>query len=130
MRASAVDRAQPANAVVVCVAAWLVPGLGHLLLGRREKGLIFLITLPLMFACGLWLQGRLFPFDWSQPLVGLAAVADLGMGAAYFVARAMNAGAGAVVAITFEYGNTFTIVAGLLNMLVVLDAFDVAQGRK
>ena len=27
-------------------------------------------------------------------------------------------------------GTTFLIVAGLLNMLVVIDAFDVAQGRK
>ncbi len=130
MRATAVDRAQPANPVIICVAAWLVPGLGHLMLGRRQKGLVFLVTLPLMFACGLWLQGRLFPFDWSQPLVGLAALADLGMGAVYFAARAINVGAGSVVAVTFEYGNTFTIVAGLLNMLVVLDAFDVAQGRK
>jgi len=44
--------------------------------------------------------------------------------------RAMGAGAGRVIAQTFEYGNAFLIVAGLLNMLVVLDAFDVAQGRK
>ena len=42
----------------------------------------------------------------------------------------MNAGAGRVVAITYEYGNAFIIVAGLLNMLTVLDAFDIAQGRK
>ena len=42
----------------------------------------------------------------------------------------MGAGAGRVTAATFEYGNAFLIVAGLLNMLVVLDAFDVAQGRK
>jgi uncharacterized protein DUF6677 len=34
------------------------------------------------------------------------------------------------VAITYEYGNTFVIVAGLLNMLVALDAFDIAKGRK
>ena len=39
-------------------------------------------------------------------------------------------GTGDVTAITWEYGNTFTIVAGLLNMLVVLDAFDITQGRK
>ena len=39
-------------------------------------------------------------------------------------------GAGNVVASTYEYGNTFLIVAGLLNTLVVLDACDVAAGRK
>jgi hypothetical protein len=118
------------NPVVVCLAAWIVPGLGHLLQGRRQKGLVFLVTLPLMFACGLWLHGRLFPFDLTQPLVGLAAIADLGIGLAYFVAKAVNAGAGSAVAVTYEYGNAFIIVAGLLNMLVVLDAFDVSQGRK
>ena len=39
-------------------------------------------------------------------------------------------GAGDVIAITYEYGNTFIIAAGLLNMLVVLDVFDIAKGRK
>jgi hypothetical protein len=29
-----------------------------------------------------------------------------------------------------QYGNTFMIVAGLLNALVVLDAFDIGMGRK
>jgi hypothetical protein len=83
-----------------------------------------------MFVTGLWLQGRLFPFQPSEPLVALAAFADLGIGIPYFVAKALGRGAGLVVAATYEYGNTFIIVAGLLNMLVVLDAFDVAQGRK
>jgi hypothetical protein len=32
--------------------------------------------------------------------------------------------------VTWEYGNCFLIVAGLLNALVVLDAFDIAMGRK
>ncbi len=34
-----------------------------------------------------------------------------------------------MVEATYEYGNTFLIVAGLLNMLVVIDAYDVALGR-
>jgi hypothetical protein len=116
--------------MLVCAIAWAVPGAGHLLLGRRQKGVIFLVALTLMFAFGLWLEGRLFPFEPSQPLVALAALADFGMGIPYLLARMMHAGAGRVVAITYEYGNAFMIVAGLLNMLVVLDAFDVAQGRK
>jgi len=115
---------------LICAAAWAVPGAGHLWLGRVQKGVIFLIALPLMFATGLWLEGRLFPFELTQPLVALAAFADIGIGVPYFVAKAMAVGAGDVIAQTFEYGNAFLIVAGLLNMLVVLDAFDVAEGRK
>ena len=120
----------PIHTYLLCAAAWAVPGAGHLWLGRLQKGLTFLIALPLMFVCGLWLEGRLFPFELTQPLVALAAFADVGIGIPYFVAKASGAGAGRVIAATFEYGNAFLIVSGLLNMLVVLDAFDTAQGRK
>ncbi len=114
----------------ICAAAWVVPGVGHLWLGRWQKGLTFLVLLPAMFACGLWLEGRLFPFEITQPLVALSAVADVGIGLPYLVAKALALGGGRVVAVTYEYGNTFLIVAGLLNMLVVIDAFDIAVGRK
>lgn len=114
----------------ICAAAWLVPGAGHLWLGRTQKGLTFLVLLPLMFACGLWLEGRLFPFELTQPLVALAACADIGIGVPYLLAKLFTLGTGRVVATSYEYGNAFLIVAGLMNMLVVLDAFDVAQGRK
>jgi len=115
---------------LICLAAWAVPGAGHIWLGRRWKGVIFLVVLPLMFGLGLWLDGRLFPFEPSQPLVALAALADLGVGVPYVVARAAGLGAGRVVATTYEYGNAFLVVAGLLNLLVVVDAYDVALGRK
>jgi hypothetical protein len=131
MRATTADRAQPAaTAYLICAAAWLLPGLGHWWFGRRQKGVTFLIALTLMFAFGLWLDGALFPFQLAEPLVALGAFADLGIGLPYFVARAAGIGGGDVVAITYEYGNTFVIVAGLLNMLVVLDVFDIAKGRK
>jgi hypothetical protein len=130
MSSPAAGRASTINPYVICVAAWAIPGGGHLWLGRRQKGIVFLVTLTLMFAAGLWLDGRLFPFDIAQPLVALAAFADLGIGVPYLLARLAGTGAGVVTAITYEYGNTFIIVAGLLNMLVVLDAYDVAEGRK
>jgi hypothetical protein len=115
---------------LILVAAWALPGAGHLWLGRWQKGLIFFATLLSMFLFGLWLEGQLFPFDLTQPLVALMAFADIGMGIPYLVARATGVAGGRVVAITYEYGNTFMIVAGLLNMLIVLDALDVAEGRK
>jgi hypothetical protein len=115
--------------VVLCLAAWAIPGAGHLWLGRR-KGLVFLVALPVMFAMGLGIRGRLFPIDLSEPLVALAALADMGIGLTFFVAKALGYGAGDVRAVTYEYGNAFLIVAGLLNLLVVIDAYDVALGRK
>lgn len=130
MREATAERAHSTNPYLVCLAAWLVPGAGHLWFGRHVKGLVFLVTLPLMFAVGLALDGRLFPFEPAQPLVALAAVADVGVGLPYLVARALGLGSGNVVAVTYEYGNAFLIVAGLLNSLVVIDAWDIALGRK
>ena len=117
-------------AALVCAVAWAMPGAGHLWLGRTVKGLVFLVALPLMFAIGLGLEGELYPVDPSRPLVALQGLADLGIGAPYLVAVAAGLGDGRVAAATYEYGNTFLVVAGLLNVLVVLDAFDIARGRK
>ena len=131
MSVDAAERVQSSTSTyLICAMAWAVPGAGHLWLGRRQKGVTFLLALTLMYAFGLWIEGRIFPFEWSQPLVAGMAFADLGIGLPYFIAWALGAGAGSVIATTYEYGNAFLIVAGLMNMLVVLDAFDVAQGRK
>jgi uncharacterized protein DUF6677 len=130
VRATAARENQSGGLVLLCLAAWAIPGAGHLWQGRRAKGLVFLLALPLMFTIGLLIRGRLFPFDMSEPLVGLAAIADLGIGIPYFIATALSAGAGDVRAVTYEYGNAYLIVAGLLNLLVVIDAYDIALGRK
>src|SRR5712692_7234598 len=130
VRATAAEGTQSGALVLLCLASWAVPGAGHLWLGRRAKGLIVLVALPLMFALGLATGGRLFPFDLSDPLVALAAIADLGIGVTYVIAGALGYGAGDVRAVTYEYGNAFLIVAGLLNLLVVIDAYDIALGRK
>jgi hypothetical protein len=130
VRATAADREQLTNPTLISIAAWLVPGAGHLWQGRTQKGAVFLVAIPLMFATGLWLDGRLFPFEPSQPLVALAAFASVGNGFPYFIAALLGLGTGVVTAASYDYGNTFLIVAGLLNMLVVLDAYDIALGRK
>ena len=119
------------GAAAVCVVSWLVPGAGHLMLGRRQKAIVFFVALMAMFGLGLALKGRLPAFDFSDPLVGLAAVANLGMGLPYLLARfVFELGRGTVTAASYEYGNTFLIVSGLLNMLVAVDAYDVRLGRK
>jgi hypothetical protein len=118
------------NPVLLCAAAWAVPGAGHLWLGRRQKAVIFFAALMVMFALGVAIDGALFPFVLSEPFVGLSALADLGIGLPYFIARGLGMGAGDPRAVTYEYGNTFLIVAGLLNVLVMIDAYDIAAGRK
>ncbi len=129
MPAPATVRAKTPNYYALCALAWAVPGGAHLYL-RRQKGVVFLVVLPFMFLLGLVLKGRIFPFDPSQPLIALAAIADAGVGVPYLIAKMLGYGAGTVIAVTYKYGNTFLIVAGLLNALVIIDAFDIAMGRK
>jgi hypothetical protein len=130
VRATTAEQTQSGGLVLLCLAAWALPGAGHLWLGQRAKRLVFVVAIPLIFAIGLAIKGRLFPFDVAEPLVALAAIADVGVGVTYFIANGLGFGVGDVRAVTYEYGNAFLIVAGLLNLLVVIDAYDVAMGRK
>ena len=122
--------AEPGTLVLLCLMAWLIPGAGHFWMGRRQKAIVFVIALPLMFLIGLSLHGRVFPFEMSEPLVGLAAIANLLAGLPWVLTRMLDGGTGMVTAVTSEYGNCFLLVSGLLNFLVILDAYDIAMGRK
>lgn len=127
-RRSGVESTTSGRSASIIVLAWLVPGAGHALLGDIRRGVVFFVTLTVMFALGVGFGGRLFPFQLSEWLVFLAAIAQWGLGLPRMVAGIAGVGAGDVVAVTYEYGNTFLMAAGLLNMLVVLDASDRARG--
>ncbi|HXV64738.1 MAG TPA: DUF6677 family protein [Vicinamibacteria bacterium] len=117
-------------AIPISASAWLVPGLGHLMLGKRGRGFTFFTVIVGLFVMGLHMHGELFALDAGEPLTLLAGLAEIGVGLPYFAAKLLGAGAGEVTSRTYEYGYTFLIVSGLLNALVVLDAYDIAMGRK
>jgi Family of unknown function (DUF6677) len=117
------------RALRACLAAWFVPGAGHFILGQRRKAGVFFVVLSVMFVVGLAFGGRLFPFQMQEPLVFLAAVSEWILLLPRLLAGFGGLGQGDVVAVTYEYGNTFLIVAGLLNALVVMDVLDRARGR-
>ncbi|MEW6366934.1 MAG: DUF6677 family protein [Acidobacteriota bacterium] len=116
--------------LVPCALAYLVPGCGHLYLGKRYRGLIFLVAIPLMFVIGLYMGGKLYEADPVHPLTYLAVFANLGNGLLYFTTKLLGIGAGRILDVTFEHGCTFILVSGLLNFLVILDAYDIAIGKK
>jgi hypothetical protein len=130
-RARANDAAPDAARVTrACAVALLVPGLGHVAVGQPRKAAVFFVVLMTMFAIGLAFGGRLLPFALEEPLVFLGAAAEWVLFLPRVLAGLGGLGQGDVVAATYEYGNTFLIVAGLLNALITLDVFDVATGRK
>ena len=116
---------------VACLLAWLVPGAGQLYLGQRSKGLILAGCLLALFVLGLTMDARLqSAAGLEDPLALLRSGAQMALGLPYFVARGLGLDAGRVTSVVHEYGNTFTEVAGLLNVLVILDAYDTARGRR
>jgi len=110
--------------------AWLFPGAGHFYLRRPGKAVIFMVAIGALFALGVAMDSRLdVSLGLDDILASLFSVAQMAMGLPYLVARMLGF-QGDVKSVTFEYGNTFTAVAGLLNILVCLDAYDTALGRK
>ena len=121
----------PVRTLAACLVGWLVPGGGQLLLGRAGRGLVFLGCLLAMFGMGVAMDARLeLVAGFEDPLALLRSAAQMAIGLPYLLARLLGDPVGRVTSVVHEYGNTFTEVSGLLNVLVVLDAFDLASGRK
>jgi hypothetical protein len=123
----------PAGAVKTafcCVAGILIPGFGHALLGKRLRAAVFFVSISIMMFLGLQLHGRLFGPEFGDIFSALKFIAEAGAGLLYWIPRFGGSGAGDPTAYTYDFANLFIYVAGLLNMLVVVDVFDISLGRK
>ena len=116
--------------VLTALLAWVVPGAGHFLLGKRARAIAFCAIIALCAVIGCQLQGRLDVFAANDPLSKVATIASAGSGAIYFVLRFLVGYEGSIVAPGFEYGTTFLRTAGILNLLLVLDVLDIARRWK
>ncbi len=136
MQAGEVDSV-PGSAWLTGAAAWFVPGLGHVLQGRWWRAALMGGAVWLCFIVGMAMGGHLFDLDGegSSTLLQVPPmIANLGTGALYLVSYLLDYGfkddPAQAARATYEYGNTFLLIAGLLNYLTMLDAFDIAAGRK
>ena len=138
--------------ILPCVLAWLVPGLGHAYLGKRGRATAFFLVVLATFALGLLSGGTVSLIDPQQPLSYLATFDNVALGPVEVIGRLATIGSltyrlppeegdprrmalmtrlrERVRHPTYEYGNTFLLTAGLMNLLLILDAFDIASGRK
>ncbi len=122
---------------MVGLLAWLLPGLGHLYLGHRNRGLICLITITLTFWTGVAIggvRGTVNPKEHNYWFVAQLCTAGNTL-AAYALSRTIGArsstpGAPATIAhwSSTDVGVHYTGVAGLLNLLVIFDAIARVQG--
>jgi len=118
------------KALSACTAGALIRGLGHAVLQKWDRAVVFLAAISLTFGLGLRLQGRLFNPDFTDLFSALKFLADTGNGLLYWLCWLRGLGVGEPSANTYDFGNIFIYIAGLLNMLVIVDAFDIAMARK
>lgn len=119
-----------AFAWVVAVAGWAVPGLGHVLLRKWLRGGVFFLSVSILALAGLGLRGHIFTTGTGDLFDLLGFLADLGAGGFYFLSRLVDNGGPDVSRASGDYGTRFFATAGVLNLLCVLDAYQIAMGKK
>jgi len=132
------DDQAPMSAWLLSVGAWFIPGIGHVLLGKWYRAALMGGAVWLCFFIGLAMGGHMFDLSSGQGSSTLLQIppmiANLGTGSLYIISWLLGSGFAddpvQAARATYEYGNTFLLIAGLLNYLNMLDAFDIAVGRK
>lgn len=140
---------------LVAVAGWVLPGAGYWLIGQRARGVTVCIAILLLFAAGLFVGGvrvidvpgyeeagvRRVTGDgrwmlYAQPMatlldkpwyLGQIFVGPATLAASYGSIKAARHEYPKGTAHVAEFGTLYCAVAGMLNLLVIIDATARAQ---
>jgi Family of unknown function (DUF6677) len=126
----ATTRKRTVLAPLIGLAAWLLPGLGHLFLGRRGRALGFFVSVGGLAIAGYLLRGNVFPPHSEDPFGTLGFLADAASGVFYYLAHVFEAAGPDVSRAAGDYGTRFIAAAGVVNVLAVFDALEIASGRR
>jgi hypothetical protein len=113
--------------VVAAIAGWVVPGLGHLMLRRWSKAAVYFLCVGGLACAGLAMRGGVFAAGAEDLFDRLGFFADLGAGVFYFLAHQIQAAGPDVAHATGDYGTRLFAAAGMLNLLTVLEAYDIGR---
>ncbi len=114
--------------LIVGLMSWLVPGAGYYLLNEKKRSIIIFVTIFLLFSAGLY--------------VGSIGVIDPVRSWPWYIAQIMNspmvmfigfltAGGGyRVYGWPNEIGQIYTSIAGLLNLLCIVNSVYLAHLRR
>jgi hypothetical protein len=116
--------------MLVLLAGWLIPGAGHLLVGKWIRASLIAASILGMYLIGIGSAGKIFVPNSGDILDILGFVGQLGTGLLYVIARAFSLGASSAVNTLADYGTKAIVIAGLLNVIAAVDAHSLANGRK
>ncbi len=109
---------------------WLIPGAGHLLLGKWVRAALLFVAVVGMYLIGLGLVGKIYTPNTGEVLDMLGFVGQLGMGTLYLLARFFGWGGTSAATTLNDYGTKYLVACGLLNLIAAVDAHSLASGRK
>ncbi len=135
MAETTVDQTPPISKWLPVVAlAWLIPGGGHFLLKRPGRGALIAASVAAMFLLGLMMRGALFQPQGGDLLTTViyygGLIGDLMSGVLYLVTVWLGYDQPDIAGHVHDYGAKFLVAAGLLNILAMVDAFEIASGKK
>jgi hypothetical protein len=124
---------------VVALAGWVLPGAGYWLIGERTRAITVGVTILLVFFFGILVSGirvvqapdmsgpgnplqRILQRPW---FIGQVLTGPVGVGAAYVSDQLASSPRYRTVeakARLAEIGTLYTAVAGMLNLLTIIDA--------
>ena len=120
--------------LVPVLAGWIIPGGGHFLRKKTGRGALILASVGLMFLFGMFMRGMMFAPESGDILTTLinygGFICDMATGALYFAAAMFGYSAPDMPGAVHDYGTKFLVTAGLLNILAMVDTFEIASGKK
>ncbi len=124
----------PGKWMPAVLVAWLIPGGGHFLLKRPGRGGLIAASVAAMFLLGLMMRGALFTPQGNDLLTMViyygGFVGDLMSGLLYFLTVWLGYNQPDIAGHVHDYGTKFLVAAGLLNVLAMVDVFEIATGKK
>jgi hypothetical protein len=114
----------------IAIASWLVPGLGHFLLRRTGRAIVFFIAVGGLAIVGYHMRGNVFPPRSADPFGALGFLADAASGIFYLLARIFEWSGPDVSRAAGDYGTRFIAAAGVVNLIAAFDAYEIAAGRR
>jgi hypothetical protein len=120
--------------ILPVLAAWVVPGGGHFLQKKTGRGALILASVGLMFLFGMFMRGMMFTPERGDILTTLinygGFLCDLASGVFYFAAAMFGTPVPDMAGAVHDYGTKFLVTAGLLNILAMVDSYEIAVGKK
>ncbi|HJZ64684.1 MAG TPA: DUF6677 family protein [Candidatus Acidoferrum sp.] len=130
LSATSAEERRKLIALLIGIAGWALPGLGHALQKMWGRALAVFLAVGALVILGAGMRGNLFTSGGEDAFAALGYFADLGSGSLYWIARSIETAGPDVSHSAGDYGTRFLATAGVLNLLAALHAYEAARGRK